>query len=243
MLLSYPGGLKMIDYQGKLNYQGIQFKQKVIPNIINNFRTVKPKSFQKSYNHIATINLLYSRPELNRFWNDYLNWSISFLLKAYISASLGQNDACNLLLRSSLENFVKFIVVAIGKEDFINDRGFKDNNHILVTNSWLNDELGISNIVKTFQSKYNDFSKLSHSAINLDKENLFQYFDKNNETFKSNYLHSMNEIRSLSKNYIYLMLYICKPSFKNWNTNDLVEILKLIYNPKQVTTILDYLKK
>lgn len=196
----------MIDYQDKLNYQGIRFKQKVIPNMINNFQAIDSKSFQKSYNHIATINLFYSRPELSRFWNDYLSWSISFLFKAYIAASLGQNDACNLLLRSSLENFVKFLVVAIGKKNAINDRGFKDNNHILVINSWPDDELGISSIVHTFQTTYNNFSKLSHSAIKLDKNNLFQYFDKNNETFKNDYLTSMNKICSLSKDYISIIL-------------------------------------
>lgn len=233
----------MIDYMQRAEYQSNNFRTQSIPKLVTCSQSISKKSFNKSYNHIFVLNLFKSRPELRRFWNDYFDWSMSFLFEAFISASLAQKNSCYLLLRSSLENFVKFLVVAINKRDEINDRGFKDNNHIILTHDWSNIHLNPLTKINTFQNDYERFSKLSHSAINLSSEAIINYFDKTSENFSEQFNDSMIEFRSLSKKYIYLIICICEDSFISWNQEELRLILKMIYKDHTLNTILKSLKK
>lgn len=114
----------MINYQQSIKYQSDQFKEKIIIPLLESSQVLSTERIEKTYKYIFLLNLLKSRPELKKFWNNYLHWSISFLYEAFVSASLGQKHGCYFLLRSSLENFVKFVCEAIGKSEEINDRVF-----------------------------------------------------------------------------------------------------------------------
>lgn len=232
----------MINYQQSIKYQSDQFKEKIIIPLLESSQVLSTERIEKTYKYIYLLNLLKSRPELKKFWNNYLHWSISFLYEAFVSASLGQKHGCYFLLRSSLENFVKFVCEAIGKSEEINDRVFKNNNHILTTYDWLENDLNMLGKVCSFQTMYNNFSKLSHSAIRLNNQNPISYFDKIVENFDSEYNDAMKDIQKLSDLYIYFIIFICKSSLKKWDTDDLITIFKISCTNNQTKIILNFLK-
>ncbi len=232
----------MIDYQQNIKYQSDQFKKKIITPLLKSSQNLPTKRIEKTYKYIFLLNLLKSRPELKTFWNNYLHWSISFLYEAFVSASLAQKHGCYFLLRSSLENFVKFICEAIGKGKAINDQGFKDNNHILTTYNWPKNNLNLLSKVCSFQTMYNNFSKLSHSAVKLNNQDPIPYLGKIVENFDSEYNDAMSSIQKLSNFYMYFIIFICKSSFKKWDTDDLISLFKISCTNNQTKTILNFLK-
>lgn len=232
----------MTDYQQSIEYQNEQFKKKIIAPLFTSSQNISLKQSVKTYKYIFLLNLLKSRPELRKFWNDYLYWSISFLYEAYVSANLGQKNGCYFLLRSSLENFVKFVCRAVGKEEEISDHGFKNNNHILTTYDWPKNGLAFFSKVCYFQSMYNNFSKLSHSAIKINDQTPITYFSKIVENFDNEYNDAMNNIQKLSDFYVYFIIFVCKSSLEKWDTYDLTTILRITYTDKQTKMILKFIK-
>lgn len=232
----------MINYQQNIKYQSNQFKEQIIIPLLNSSQALSTKKIAKTYKYIFLLNLLKSRPELKKFWNDYLHWSISFLYEAFVSSSLGQKNGCYFLLRSSLENFVKFVCEAIGERKEINDYGFKSNNHILTTYNWPDNDLNILGKVCSFQTMYNNFSKLSHSAIKLNDQNLIPYLGKIVEEFDNEYNDAASNIKKVADSYLYLMIFVCKSSLKKWDTSDLTNIFKISCTDNQIKIILSFLK-
>lgn len=233
----------MIDYQQSIDYQSDQFKEKIAVPLLESLQSLPTKKVEKTYKYIFLLNHLKSRPELKKFWNEYLNWSISFLYESFVSASLGQKHGCYFLLRSSLENFVKFICVAIGKKEEIDNRVFKKNNHILVTYNWPKDNFKLQSKASSFQTMYNEFSKLSHSATKLNNQSPITYFQKIVEGFDKEYNDAMESIQSLSVCYMYFIIFICKKSLKKWDTKDLTSILKISCTKHEAEVILNLIKK
>lgn len=219
----------MNDINKSINYQFKKYKEEILEE---NFEKAKKFNKVKKYKYIFAINYFVSRPELSKYWNNYFKWSLSFLYEAYYSFSLGRTDSGVLLLRSSIDNFVKFIIKSIGKEDQIGETVFKPNNHILVTYEWKENQLNLTNKSRIFQEEYNNFSRLSHSAINSSATPI-SFFSQLNKDFKANYEYGMKSFKRIAKIYIYFIVYVCQDSLKKWDTVDLEETLSIMMLTKE----------
>lgn len=226
------------DIEKSIQYQSDRYINEILNDYINNARK---KNNPKKYKYIFGINYIVSRPELSEYWNKYFKWSISFLFEAYCSISLGQTNGGYFLLRSSVENFVKFVAKGLGEESKINDRGFKDNNRILINYAWQEKDLHLKNKADRFQTEYNDFSKLSHSAINSNR-NPISFFFEQNKSFDSRYTAAMAVFKRIVKNYIYFIVYLCKNSLMKWDTEDLMETLNIVFTENESKVIYKFLK-
>lgn len=226
------------DIEKSIQYQSDRYINEILNDCINNARK---KNNPKKYKYIFGINYIVSRPELSEYWNKYFKRSISFLFEAYCSISLGQTDGGYFLLRSSVENFVKFVAKGLGEESKINDRGFKDNNRILINYAWQEKDLHLKNKANNFQTDYNNFSKLSHSVINSN-ENPISFFSERNKKFDSQYTAAMAVFKRIIKNYICFIVYLCKNSLMKWDSEDLMETLNIIFTENESKVIYKFLK-
>lgn len=222
-----------------INYQ---FKKYISETLNETFCKTQEFNKEKKYKYIFAINYFISRPELSKYWNDYFKWSISFLYESYYSFSLGQKNGGFLLLRSSIENFVKYVVTKIGKANSIDERAFKPNNRILILYSWREKQLELEKKANALQANYNEFSKLSHSAINSDSSAV-SFFSEINKEFNLNYNYGMAAFKKIVKIYIFFIVYICKDSLKYWETIDLDETFSIILTNGEYNKIYNFIKK
>lgn len=192
---------------------------------------------KKIFLYLYVVWYFSNRNELKNYLkDDYFIYSCSFIYEAYISFILNQQTAVSLLLRSSMENFLKFLLHHYGLD--IDPTRFKSNASKLrkkITNE--NSRRRIDRLVTI----YGNISSISHSA-NGEKIDIIKFFS-------STIISSENICEKTSINfkrilmvYDYFILTLCKDSLKKWDTPDLANILNVSFKPNKVQSIVACLK-
>lgn len=225
-------------HSDNIEQQATELIKNILPNTVNNIRTIRLDKIYKSYSYVYFIHYFTNRIELKSFVdNEYLNASLSFYKEAYISMLLGQKSAYILLLRSSLENFVKYLLSYYDLT--IDPTRFKQNVHTLRRSGKISSNLFTE--VDSFIALYRDYSGLSHSVINRNI-NLISYLESGTKGTEQSFLACLEQLKKVSQKYGYFLIDVCKSSLKIWDTHDLKTMLSITYPDSQVSKITDSLK-
>ncbi|VDG23721.1 hypothetical protein [Lactobacillus gallinarum] [Lactiplantibacillus mudanjiangensis] len=226
-------------HSDNITNQVTELIENILPNTVTNIKNISSKKVDASYSYVYFIHYLTNRAELKTFVsNTYLDVSLSFYKEAYIAMLLGQKSAYTLLLRSSLENFIKYMLEYYCLE--IDPTRFKQNVHTLRSSSSFPNTLITE--LDSFIDIYHDYSGLSHSVINRNI-NIISYLEAGTKEKKQNFTDNLEQLRKMSKKYGYFLIYICKSSLQIWDTNDLLSMLSIIYSSSQTSSIITTLKR
>lgn len=209
----------------------------IIPKICSHKNVDKEKYEKKLFYEIYFIWYMSNRGELSHFLNhDYYNYTCSFMYESYISLILNQLTAASLLLRSSIENFIKFLLISKNLEP--NNTRFKENTRKLkneIRNDTVNSE------IDKLVTIYSDLSSISHSA-NENKINIIKYLSSTIKSSKKLKKDTISHFKKTVRIYDYFLLKICKLSLSRWDTNDLNNVLHIVFKDKQSKNIINNLK-
>lgn len=199
------------------------------------------ESLQKIFFVIYAINYLKNRIETkNNFSNEYFEISFSCLLESYSLIMNNYPRGSALVLRSSLENFLKSIIYIhnkkCNKKYHINDRSYTENKKTLETiiqsdyfeylkkkSTTLNSQM---------ESEYKSLSGLSHSLVPESKNNIIKYFSEIDKFNEDNITIVLKKILNVAKYIFGFCAIISQPSLKNWESDDLKKLLRLVYRGK-----------
>lgn len=185
---------------------------------------------KKIYFKISYLIYLSRRHELKSYFkSDYFEATLSFLIEGYIALVKNIPNGSKLLLRSAIENYFKYILDIYGIE--IHPRRFKENcnrvTSVLQQNSFIS--IKKEKCTDFLRDKYSDFSKISHSATQSEKFSLAVYYSdsiilsQNSVDTKKEWLDTLERICIYSS-------YQCSESFKQWDYNELNDLLKIAFS-------------
>lgn len=207
---------------------------------------MKKKSYE-IFKGLFFLNYLSKRAELERFFvNDSIKVSMSCLVESIFMVYNNYNKVGLLILRSSIENYLKFQIELIGEGLYkVNDRNFTINK--VEMEKIIKDRVHpkYKDIIKSNLSKnettYSKTSALSHSLNAESKKSLIEYFAQ---------IGSSNELTEVCLKYLNttvlsyseVIVYICKESFFHWELTDLREILEIMFSPKKTQELIAFIK-
>lgn len=205
---------------------------------------------------IYELNYICNRIEVRKFYDsNYFNVSFSCLLESFSLVLDNYPRGAALVMRSSLENFLKYIIEFYNKyescEEFsIDDRKYTCNKVTLTEIIGKIYNMGeISEQVKSeclslngkMESIYKKLSGISHSLV-PENRNTISYFDEIRNV-KENYIQiiigNLNDIANI---FISFTLILGIKSFKNWNSDDLREVIGISFGKKKSNTYIKMLK-
>lgn len=225
----------------------------LINNCIGEIKNKYEAELREIFECVYMLNYLANRIELKKnFQTKYFNITISCLIEAF---NLLINNYCrgaSLVLRSSLENFIKHIlkVYSDNESNFvinINDRSYTANKTTLdkVINNYISLEFKdkCESINSKMEAEYRKLSAISHSLVVESENNIFKYFDDIKKVNEVNISLVINHFIDITK-YIYsFSLIINEKSFIQWEYNTLREILNIVFGSSQTKTYLKKFKK
>lgn len=221
-------------------------------NSINEIKEKYRCELREIFECIYMLNYLANRIEIRRnFSSKYFNISISCLMEAFSLLINNYSRGASLVLRSALENFIKHILkVYIDNETIndieINDRSYTVNKTTLdkVINNYVKNELKskAKSINSKMETEYKKLSGLSHSLVTESENNVFKYFEDLKKVNDSNILLVLDHFTNISKCLYSFGIIINEKSFKEWEYNDLKEILSIVFGSSQTKTYLKNLK-
>ncbi|MFD0897356.1 hypothetical protein [Loigolactobacillus binensis] len=210
----------------------------LLPKTLARLDEIGNKKLYKSYKYVYFIHYFTNRFELRKFTNDeYFKVSISFCNEAYISMMLNQKNASLLLLRSSIENFIKFMLNYYGLD--IDPTRFKTNKGTLQKSGLLTTDLNSK--LDRLLSFYNDFSGLSHSATNINTD-IIEFLNLATTLRPTNFNKNYCSFTKIMKIYIYFIISICSESLIKWDTADLKNSLSIIFSDYETIQIISEIK-
>lgn len=212
----------------------------------------KQKCVYDIFKALYLLNLLKNSVELKTDCNNiYFKNAFSCLIESFILMIDNQIRAAYLVLRSSIESFMKFIILKLREtvENFnykIDDRSFSKNkntiDHIITNNDYLN-IFGTSSLILTLKNKYGCFSSLSHSSTdlieNFNPEYLLNAKNISDSSLMLFYKHFLETIIV----YIKLFIPIFISSFKEWDSSSLTCKLELILSRNQASKLIKKINK
>lgn len=208
--------------------------REIISKATNLHLSLKKES--KTFLRVYVLWSLSKRPELEKWLhNNYYVVSLSFLLEAFTCLMLNQTSGAQLLLRSSVENFIKF---CLSTENLtIDNTRFKQNLKSLRT--VYNDEKILQHISK-LETIYHDLSKLSHSASSSEIS-IVNYIGQTLNVTELEFTNTITYIRKIIDIYLLFIFTICRESLKKWDSSDLRNTLKIGFKDNKVKSILHQL--
>lgn len=215
--------------------------------VIDEYKDDLKKIFSKIY----AINYLKNKIETKKFFStEYFKIVYSCLLESYALLLNNYLRGSSLVLRSSLENFIKHIIETINnlyaKNYNINDRVYVENKVTLgkIINNTIKEELKIyaDSINSRMESQYGRLSGLSHSLTVQSRGNTVDYFFYLNKIDQSNMELVINEFDLILNSIFELSVIICEPSLKNWDSFELEKILGIVFGKRKSKTYKEKIK-
>lgn len=207
---------------------------------------------KKVFSTIYCINYLKNRTELERFFKtQYFDITFSCLLELFSLLLNNYPRGALLVLRSSLENFIKHIIQEynqlLSKEYKINDRSYTVNKTELEKIIKNNSKESLKNESITLNSKmetsYKKLSGLSHSLTLESKNNILNYFSDINVVNDDNIIFAINHTKDVSQSILSFSVILCESSFKYWDSCELKKILRLAFGERKSQTYIRNIKK
>lgn len=228
-----------------------QFKQVMEQHRNENIKDVYNKRLEKIFLGIYAINYLSNRVELNKFFiSNYYNVSFSCVLESFSLILNNYPRGSALVLRSGLENFVKYVIEVSnnisGSNYTINDRSYSENKktlEIIIRNKYVAflQERSIS-INSQMETYYKLLSGLSHSLVPESKSNTISYFSEIYVVNNTNVELVFEKLLNIIKEMFEFCVILCQPSFKEWDSYDLEKIFRLVFASDKSKKLLTLLK-
>lgn len=197
---------------------------------------------------IYMINYVSNRIEFKkRFSSDYFNISFSCLIESFSLILNNYPRGASLVLRSSLENFIKFIIQANNKTNFkIDDKIYTNNKATL---DRIIEAQDIEPLKKQYfranskmQKEYDNLSGISHSLTLESKSNTVDYFSDLSIVNKNSMILVLQKIKNIINQMFVFCIMIGQPSFKIWDSFDLEKIFRMVFGKKKTRTFLKLIK-
>lgn len=209
------------------------------------------EELKKIFFNIYAINYIKNKPETNKYFNtEYFKITYSCLLESYSLILNNYQRGAGLVLRSSLENFIKHIIDIVNsihqKKYDINDRSYSCNKSTLekIIDNELKDDFGeISKAINSQMERiYRKLSGLSHSLTIESKSNILDYIFDLDSINNKNIELVINNYKEVSKLIFSLSVIICEPSLKLWEKNQLETVLRWVFGTRKTKTYISKLK-
>lgn len=212
---------------------------------------------KKIFKRIYVINLLKNRPECRSIMDNTFDMTFTLLLESTYSLFCGQCRASLLLLRSSLESGLKFVLEKERQwinENFDPKKTFEDIDYrFSETKRKLVYDIGsyVSNVdfpdyyltIDRCTTYYKQLCGVVHStskslpiSFSYYYENLEQDTLIKKDDFFKLYLDSLDSLFTL-------LYFLLRERLNNWDTYELTEILRLLFKNSKVNRYLRYVKK
>ncbi|QIW51735.1 hypothetical protein [Pseudolactococcus raffinolactis] len=206
------------------------------------------------FKRIYVINLLKNRVELNTIFDENFEESFSLLLETTFSLFSGQYRASLLLLRTTLESVLKFITIK--EREFIKSKNplvtfekidyrFSDTKRKLL-NDIGNNIYRYPDYSQTIEKSVTYYKNLSSVVHSVNKKKLLSfssfYLDLQDETLvEKEYFFKLHT--DTLNNIFTLLFFLSRKKFKNWDTYDLQNILKVMFKKEnQIKKYMNYVK-
>lgn len=202
---------------------------------------------EKSFCGIYIINYISKRIEFREiFSSDFFNVSFSCLIESFSLIINNYPRGASLVLRSGLENFIKFIIAASNNDAQINDRSYTGNKGTLdrIIKARYADTLMLEGLRlnSKMETEYSKLSALSHSLTPESISSAIDYFSDIN-IVNENYVDLVFErmLRVINQMFSFCII-ICQPSFKVWDSSDLERIFRMAFGQRKTQTFLRLVK-
>lgn len=214
----------------------------------NKFKEKVKSIFLKIY----AINYITNRIEVKEnFYSDYFKITFSCLIESYTLLLNNYPRGALLVLRSSLENFVKHIIYILNESNGhtydINDRSYTANK---VTLDEIIDKT-YDIILKTecirlnsrMENEYKKLSGLSHSLVPESKNSIINYFSDIKIINEDNINLTLEKISNIAESIFSFCIIICQASIKNWESIQLEKVFRLVFGIRKTETYIELLKE
>lgn len=222
-------------------------------NTMVDIKDIYGDDLKEIFSCIYMINYLSNRVELKKnFTSKYFEVTMSCMIEAFDLLVTNHVRGSSLVLRSSLESFLKHILeVCIYN---IDDKSYKINDRCYNANKITLDNI-INNYIKEsfrgkcislnskMETKYGKLSGISHSLVVESTSNTLLYFEDLSKVNKQNIELIIKYFIEISKCVFSFCIILCEKSFKNWNSDELKKILTVIFGKNQSKTYLCKLKE
>lgn len=213
--------------------------------LLNNKYTIPIK---KIFLKIYAINYIQNRVEVRkRFTSDYCKVGFSCLLEAFLLILDNYIRGSELVLRSSLENYLKFIIYSLDNEKEINDRSYTINKTRLtiIINSKFSGYFRrrADSINGSMEANYKKLSAISHSLVTESKQNMITYVNQIDIINEQSTNSVINRFDDILKYVLEYYVIICKDSMRKWITDDLNKLLRLSFSKGKVDNLIFELKR
>lgn len=203
------------------------------------------------FKHIYLINFLKNRIELGRFFDtEYMNISISCIIESFSLLLNNYPRGSSLVLRSSLENFLKHL---ISKHNF-----FIEVNYTISDRNYTANKLTFETIIdrhfkevfksdgkslnSKMESSYKKLSGISHSLVTESKNNLLIYFSDLCVINPNNISQVIDIYNKIIICIVENILILCEPSLKCWELMEVQKLLRIVFGSRKTKSYLDKIK-
>ncbi|WP_049042632.1 hypothetical protein [Clostridium sporogenes] len=230
-----------------------QLQECLNKNSINEIEKIYIDELREIFECIYMINYFSNRIELkSKFDSKYFNISMSCLIEAFDLLINNYSRGSSLVLRSALENFIKHVIqvylIETGDVAYkINDRSYNANKITLdkISDKYIKEQLVIKSksINSRMETEYKKLSGISHSLVAESENNTLKYFEDLDKMNKQNILLVIEHFINVAQCFFSFSLIMCEKSFKNWDSNELKQILKVVFGSSQTKTYLRKIKQ
>lgn len=232
-------------------------------DIDSQFKTILSRSYFDSvkndfeselyiiFKHIYLINFFKNRIELERFFDsEYINVSVSCMIESFSLVINNYPRGSSLVLRSSLENFLKHLILkhSIIKEiaPNINERNYTSNKITFdnIITEYFNDIFKIESksINSKMESHYKKLSGISHSLVIESRNNLLKFFSDLDNLNQDNISQVLDLFNKIVVCIVESIVILCEPSFKYWEYKELEKLLLIVFGKRKTQTYLNNIK-
>lgn len=203
------------------------------------------------FKHIYLINFLKNRIELERFFDsDYMNVSMSCMIESFSLILNNYPRGSSLVLRSSLENFLKHL---ISKHNILKETSFAVNDRNYTANKITFDTMISEHFKEVFkvqcksinskmESHYKKLSGISHSLVVESRNNLLAFFSDLNTIDSNNVSQVLGVFNKLVICIVENIFILCEPSLKQWERIELEKILLIVFGNRKTQSYLNNIK-
>ncbi|QGG51432.1 hypothetical protein [Lysinibacillus pakistanensis] len=198
------------------------------------------------FNKIYFVNYLTSRIEVrSNYDSNYFKVTRSCLIEAFILFSQNYLRASSLVLRSSIENFIKHLLQLQSQK--INNRVYIENknemdNYLSSISAPVNLKTSLLKINEKLLSLYKNLSGISHSLTNESKSFSINFTTEIKELSFEN----INKVHKNLDDYLDLLILIIiilnKSSLKHLPTFEINSMLRLVMGNKRTARLLKIIK-
>ncbi|MFZ4452045.1 hypothetical protein [Salibacterium aidingense] len=226
-----------------------QFKKVIDISRNDELITEYYSDLNRLFSGIYILNYLSKRIELkDTFETYYFKISLSCLLEAYSLIINNYPRGAALVLRSSLENYLKHIISLSNNPQFlVHDRSYSANKKTFEKMINENYSPSLSSICTSINSKmedvYNNLSGLSHSLTAQSQSNILEYFSDIHIVKNDNVYWVFIKFNEIITAFFSLSLIACQFSLKSWDSGELVEIMRFVFGRRKTNTYLNLLKE